>query len=189
MDELINIQQTQIHLMEEFIQLEQRILCNVLPLNFNSLDHLIPCHIYRPLFRDIATIEFNNQTTRIIQQLKRTWLNIYYKYYEMLLQKYEEQYIEHIHQLHLQFEGNNNTNRVYALDSIKTYLKQRKERLIQQIYANMSDYRKKLVKNHRHSSKTKKAIEVAPKPVFYLLHNPFNNRERDYLAKGKSFFA
>lgn len=188
-DELVHIQQAQIQLMEEFIKLEQRILCNVLPANFNSLDRLIPCHIYRQLFHDIAAIEHNNQSTRIIQQLKRAWLNTYYKAYEILLQQYEEQYIEHLHKLQLQFQGKYNTNRVYALNSIKTYLKERKDRLVQQIHANMPDYRRKLLSDRRHSSKRKKTIPVSPNPVFYLLNNPFNSCERDYLARGKLFFV
>ena len=143
------------------------------------------------MFHDLAAIEFNNQSSRIIQQLKCTWLNIYYKAYEMRIHRYEEQYIEYIHKLQLQFQGKYNRNRVLALNSTKAYLKERKERLIQQIHANMSDYRKKLLNDRRHSSKNtrRKTIEVSPKPVFYLLHNPFNTQERDYLARGKSFFV
>ena len=109
----------------------------------------------------------------------------------MRIQRYEEQYIEYIHKLQLQFQGKYNINRVLALNSTKAYLKERKERLIQEIHANMSDYRKKLLNDRRHSSKNtrRKTIEVSPKPVFYLLYNPFNTQERDYLARGKSFFV
>lgn len=182
---LIKIQDKQIKLMKEFMELEQRILYNILPANINLLDRLTPHHIYQPLFHDMTAIECNNQSTRIMQQLKRTWLNIYYKYYEMNLQLYEEQYIEHLHKLQLQFQGKLNINWVHTLNSIKTYLKERKQRLTQCIYTSLSDYRKKLLNNRKQASKGNKPIDVSAKPVFYLLSNPLNRQQSDYLAKGK----
>ncbi|CAM4987477.1 unnamed protein product [Rotaria socialis] len=104
MDELINLQQIQIQLLEEFNMLEQRIICKILPPNVDSLDHLIQSHLYTPLVHDTTSIEFKIQSDRIIQQIKRTWLNIYYKAYEMKIQEYEKQYKENLHMFQLRFE-------------------------------------------------------------------------------------
>ncbi|CAF4086380.1 unnamed protein product, partial [Adineta steineri] len=183
-DELINLQQLQMQLIEEFVMLEQRIICKLLPQNFDSIDNLIKPHLYTPLIQDITSIEFKIQHYKIIQQIKRTWLNIYFDAYEKKIQEYEAQYIEKLHNLQLRFECNNNVNRIFHLDSIKTYLTNRKKRTVQQIYINMSDYRKKLLNYRKRSSKAKKTIDVSPKPIFYLLFNPFNDQERDYLCKG-----
>ncbi|CAF1389852.1 unnamed protein product [Adineta steineri] len=183
-DELINLQQLQMQLMEEFVMLEQRIICKLLPQNFDSIDNLIKPHLYTPLIHDMTSIEFKIQQSKIIQQVKRTWLNIYFNAYEKKIQEYEAQYIEKLHNLQLRFECKNNVNRIFHLNSIKTYLTNRKQRMIQQIYIDMSDYRKKLLNYRKRSSKAKKTIDVSPKPVFYLLFNPFNDQERDYLSKG-----
>ncbi|CAF1495225.1 unnamed protein product [Adineta steineri] len=184
-DELINLQQLQMQLMEEFVMLEQRIICKLLPQNFDSTDNLIKPRLYTPLIQDVTSIEFKIQYYKIIQQIKRTWLNIYFNAYEKKIQEYEEQYIEKLHNLQLRFECKNNVNRIFHLNSIKTYLHNRKQRTIQQIYIDMSDYRKKLLNYRKRSSKAKKTIDVSPKPIFYLLFNPFNDQERDYLSKGK----
>ncbi|CAF1422335.1 unnamed protein product [Adineta steineri] len=184
-DELINLQQLQMQLMEEFAMLEQRIICKLLPQNFDSIDNLIKPPLYTPLLQDVTSIEFKIQHYKIIQQIKRTWLNIYFNAYEKKIQEYEEQYIEKLHNLQLRFECKNNVNRIFHLNSIKTYLHNRKQRTIQQIYIDMSDYRKKLLNYRKRSSKAKKTIDVSPKPIFYLLFNPFNDQERDYLSKGK----
>ncbi|CAF1578045.1 unnamed protein product, partial [Adineta steineri] len=142
-DELINLQQLQMQLMEEFVMLEQRIICKLLPQNFDSIDNLIKPRLYTPLLQDVTSIEFKIQHYKIIQQIKRTWLNIYFNAYEKKIQEYEEQYIEKLHNLQLRFECKNNVNRIFHLNSIKTYLHNRKQRTIQQIYIDMSDYRKK----------------------------------------------
>ncbi|CAF1430022.1 unnamed protein product [Adineta steineri] len=183
-DELINLQQLQMQLMKEFVMLEQRIICKLLPQNFDSIDNLIKPHLYTPLIHDMTSIEFKIQQSKIIQQIKRTWLNIYFNAYEKKIQEYEEQYIEKLHNIQLRFECKNNVNRIFHLNSIKTYLTNRKQRMIQQIYIDMSDYRKKLLNYRKRSSKAKKTIDVSPKPIFYLLFNPFNDQERDYLCKG-----
>ncbi|CAF2989662.1 unnamed protein product, partial [Rotaria sp. Silwood2] len=162
-NELINIQQIQKQLLEEFIMLEQRVFCKLLPNNFDSLDHLIESHLNKPLIHDISSIEFKNQSDRIIQQVKRTWLNIYYKAYEMKIQEYEEQYIENLHMFQLRFESKNNVDKIFRLNSIKTYLNNRKQRMIEEIYINMSDYRKKLLNYRKRLTKTKKSIDVSPK--------------------------
>ncbi|CAF1496434.1 unnamed protein product [Adineta steineri] len=185
-DELINLQQLQMQLMKEFVMLEQRIICKLLPQNFDSIDNLIKSRLYTPLIHDMTSIEFKIQQFKIIQQIKRTWLNIYFDAYEKKIQEYEEQYIEKLHNLQLRFECRNNDNHLYHLNSIKTYLHNRKKRTIQQIYIDMSDYRKKILNYPKRSSTAKKSIDVSPKPVFYLLFNPFNDQERDYLSKGSS---
>lgn len=185
MNELINLQQIQIQLMEEFAMLEQRILCKLLPRNFDSLDHLITCQIYKPLISDMTSIEFKNQHDKIVQQVKRTWLNIYFNAYEAKIQEYEHQYNEQLHIFQLQFECKDNVSWIAALNSIKTYLSNRKNRMRKQIYVNMSNYRKKLLNYRKRSSKAKKTIDVSPTPIFYLFCNPFNDQERACLSKGK----
>ncbi|CAF1554780.1 unnamed protein product, partial [Adineta ricciae] len=87
----------------------------------------------------------------------------------------------------LKFECKNNVNRIIALNSIKTYLHNRKNRRIKQIYINMSDYRKKLVNYRKRSLKAKKSVGVSPKPIFYLFYNPFNDQERAYISKGPNY--
>ncbi|CAF2831392.1 unnamed protein product [Rotaria sp. Silwood2] len=186
-NELINLQQIQTQLMEEFVMLEQRILCKLLPCNFDSLDRLIQSRVYTPLMHDISYIEFKNQSDRIIQQVKRTWLNIYCKAYEMKIQEYEEQYKENLHLFQLRFECKNNVDRIFRLDSIKIYLNNRKQRMIKEIFINMSAYRRKLLNYRKRLSKAKKTVDVSPQPIFYLLYNPFNDQERDYLCKGPNY--
>ncbi|CAF1497015.1 unnamed protein product, partial [Rotaria magnacalcarata] len=187
MDELINLQQIQIQLLEEFNMLEQRIICKILPPNVDSLDDLIQSHLYTPLVHDTTSIEFKIQSDRIIQQVKRTWFNIYENAYEMKIQEYEKQYKKNLHMFQLRFECKNNIDRIFRLNSIKTYLKNRKQRMIEQICINMSGYRKKLLNYRKRLSKAKKTIGVSPKPIFYLLYNPFNDQEHENLCKGPNY--
>ena len=184
---LINVQNMQMEIMKELIMLEQRIICRVLPRNFNSLDHLIRSQLRQPLLDEVASIEFKNQSYKIIQQLKRTYLNIYLQTFETKFHEYENQYHENMHRFQLAFECQRNMPRISALHSIKAFLKSRKQRRIQQIFDDMPDFRKKLLKYRQRSKITKDTIDVSPQPVFYLLHNPFTRQERDYLSKGKPF--
>jgi hypothetical protein len=122
-------------LLEEFTMLEQRIICKLLPRNFDSLDQLIISphpRLYKPLVQDITSIEFKIQQQKIIQQVKRTWLNIYYNAYEIKIQEYEEQYKENLRLFQFLFECKPNINRVGALNAMKTYLTDRRK-----IYSNI----------------------------------------------------
>jgi len=179
-------------LLEEFAMLEQRIICKLLPRNFDSLDQLIISphpRLYKPLIQDITSIEFKIQQQKIIQQVKRTWLNIYYNAYEIKIQEYEEQYKENLRLFQFLFECKPNINRVGALNAMKTYLTDRRKRMLRQIHRNIVDYRKNLLKYRKRLSKAKKPIGVSPEPVFYLLYNPFNEQECEYLSRGKQMIT
>ncbi|CAF1427583.1 unnamed protein product [Rotaria sordida] len=177
--------------LKQFVRLQNEHLSKTinkqLTHNFDPLDHLIQSRLYKPVIHDITSIEFKNQSDRTIQQVKRTWLNIYSKTYEMKIQEYEEQYIEHLHMFQLRFQSKDNVDKIFRLNSIKTYLNSRKQRMIKEIYINMSDYRKKLISYRKRLSKAKNTKDVSPKPIFYLLYNPFNDQERDHFCKGPNY--
>ena len=62
---------------------EQRILDHILPQDFDKMEDLIAPDIYRPPVNDTIAIAFNKKRSEILQEAKRTILNMYVHAYAM----------------------------------------------------------------------------------------------------------
>jgi t-SNARE complex subunit (syntaxin) len=148
---------------------------------------------YSPLNNNQKSIQIKNQRYKIIQEAKRTWLNIHLNAYIIKIQAYDQQYQNEFRQLESQIMNDNNrtttndTNSSSLLNKIKDYLTNRTNRLKEEIYNQISSssYRMKLVQNRQRSSSTKTIIGVSPEPYLDLLCNPLNTCQWDHLLLGK----
>jgi hypothetical protein len=149
--------------------LEIRILCKFLPKNFDDLENFIVPITYAPLNNDRKAIEVNNKRYKIIQEGKRIWLNFIFHVYEITIKEYEIRYQTEFVKLETKLLNNTTTtiitnNGLSLFDHIKEYLNYRTNKLIKDIYVEMSSYRGILLQNRQRSSSSKVTIGVSPEP-------------------------
>ena len=174
---------------EELLMLEQRILCDFLPLNFHQMENFTAPLSYSPLIQKQQISQFQNKHSKIIQEGKRKWLNLFLNVYEIQLQEYEQKYQSELQQLE-QTQIRNQFTTVDSstlLNNIKQYLIYQTNRFKEDIYQKMPSFRDKLVQNRQRSSKTKTTIGVSPEPYLDLAENPFNKSEWNQLSLGKKY--
>ena len=87
----MTIRQKQAKIWEELLILETQVSCKFLPKTFNDLETFIALNMYSPVIHDQTAILFKNQHHKIIQEVKRSCLNIAFNTYEIQLQEYEQQ--------------------------------------------------------------------------------------------------
>ncbi|CAF5184021.1 unnamed protein product, partial [Rotaria magnacalcarata] len=92
MHQLITIREQQVKLWEQLLMLRMRILDKFLPEHFDDLEHFIAPNIYSPVISNTIAIQFKNKRYKIIQEAKRSWLNIILHAYEIKIQEYDRQY-------------------------------------------------------------------------------------------------
>ena len=149
---------------------------------------------YVPLNNDRKTIEVKNKRYKIIQEGKRIWLNFTFHAYEIRIKEYEMLYQINLTKLETKLLNNTTTtttittNGFSLFDHIKEYLNYRTNKLIKDIYIEMSSYRRIILRNHQRSSSTKMTIGVSPEPYLDLISNPFNARQWNSLSLGKICF-
>jgi hypothetical protein len=183
------VQQTQFEVVEENVMLEQRIFCQFLPPNFDQLESFIAPDLYCPVINDRFGVEFKKKRKRILQQAKRTWLEIHAHAYEIKILEYEHQYQQALNKFELQFSTNTNlVNGISLFESVKTDLIHRKNRIIRQIKLKMSFFRAKLLRHYQRSSFAKKTIGVSPEVTVDAIHNPLNTVELAQLSNGNKMF-
>ena len=130
--ELIELQQRQLNIFEKFLRFEKGISMQCLPKNFHQLEYFIACDLYEPLIKDSIAVEFKQKQYKIIQETKRTWLNIYLNAYEIQYQEYEHQYQQGLKRFELNHFSNHQENeRIILMESFLTYMNHRQNRLIQ----------------------------------------------------------
>ena len=62
---------------EELLMFEEQILSKFLPINFHQLENFTTPLSYSPVIEKQRTIQFKNKHRKIVQEGKRTWLNIF----------------------------------------------------------------------------------------------------------------
>jgi len=164
--------------------LEIRILNNFLPQNFDQLETVLRCINYSPLNNDQKSIQIKNKRYKIIQETKRTWLNIFLNIYEHQLQKYEHLYEYEFKQLETQLSNSITIDGISLLNKMKEYIAYRTKRLKQDITEKISSSRGIQLQNRQRSKTTQNMIGVSPEPYLDLLNNPFNTLQWNQLILG-----
>ena len=100
-DRLINLKDKQLQYYEDFLKLQTRISIEYLPQNFDQLENFLSSDLYIPIIKDHLAVEFKQKRYKIIQEAKRTWLNLYIQAYQIKIQEYEHQYQQDLNQFEL----------------------------------------------------------------------------------------
>jgi len=188
MNKLITIQQKQGEIWKDYLMLEMRILCKFLPQNFDHLENLIAPINYLPLKSNTQnSIQIKNKRYKLIQEAKRTWLNISFYVYQYQIQKYEQQYENEFKQLERQLLKSVTIDGSSVFNKITEYMTYLTHRLKQDISDKISSSRGILIQNRQRSSSAKNMIGVSPEPYLDLIDNPFNTLEWNQLSLGKIF--
>ncbi|CAF3028976.1 unnamed protein product, partial [Rotaria sp. Silwood2] len=188
MHKLITIREQQGEIWKDYLMLQMRILCKFLPQNFDHLENFIGSINYLPVDNTQNSIEIKNKRYKLIQETKRTWLNIFFNVYEYKLQKCEQQHQNELKQLETQLFNNNITNDgVSVLNKMKEYITFRTIRLKQDIDDQISSARGLLLQKRHQSSSAKNMIGVSPEPYIDLIVNPFNTLQWNQLSLGPSY--
>lgn len=158
-----------------------------LPKNFHQLEYFIAPNLYKPLIKDSYALEFKQKHYKIIQETKRTWVNIYLHAYEIKYQEYEHQYEEDLQQFEFNNLNDNPQNeRINFMESFRSYMNYRINRLKQEIFhENLPIYRRKLLRlGRRFKWKNKSQVNIFPNIILDLIRHPFTTVELAFLARG-----
>ncbi len=182
---MLTIRQQQGEIWKDYLMLQMRILCKFLPQNFDDLENFIAPINYFPLDNTQSSIQIKNNRYKIIQEAKRTWLNISFNVYDYKIQKYEPQYENELKQLQIQLLNSYTIDSSCVFNMIKDYMTYRTTRLIQDISDKILSSRGILLQNHQRSSSAKKFIGVSPESYLDLISNPFNTIQWNQLSLGR----
>ena len=88
--QLINLRQQQLEVFEEVIILNERILYQFLPSNFDQLEKYIVQDYYWPPISDHTLPEIKTKRRKLLRQIKRTVLNMYMYAYRFKINNYQQ---------------------------------------------------------------------------------------------------
>ncbi|CAF4782486.1 unnamed protein product, partial [Rotaria sp. Silwood2] len=187
-DQLVNLRQTQIQCYEDFHKLQTRISIQYLPRNFDKLERFIASDHDLPLIKDTIAVEFKQKRYKIIQDAKRTWLNMYIEAYVSKIQEYEHQYQRDLNEFELTHINDMCINEKSLFRSFVDYINHRTNRMLQEIYCEkLPPYRKQLVRVRERLKWPKKMVTVFPTVIFDILYHPFTPTQLAYLSRGPTY--
>lgn len=179
---LLIIQDQQLQTWKELQMLEQRVLLNFLPEEFDQLQNFITTDLYTPIINDEHSVKYQLKYFKVVQESKRIWLDIYLQGYISTIQHYDQSYQQEFIQL------SSSTIEANLFQSIEIYLTHRNDQLKEDIHLQMIYFHKKLTRRYRQfqaSSLAEQTIGVSPQVIVDVSHHDFNPAELEYLSRGK----
>jgi hypothetical protein len=168
--------------------LEQRILAKFLAENFDQLQNFITIsQLYSPIIDgDDSSVKYQLKHLKIIQEVKRNWLDIYLQIYILKIQEYDRHYQQELIQLEQCL--NNSTETTTLFQSVQVYMTHRNNRLKEEIYLQMNYFQQKITHRRQRLSIAKQMIGVSPEVILdvHHIHNDLNAVECEYLSRGKN---
>ncbi|CAF5050322.1 unnamed protein product, partial [Rotaria sp. Silwood1] len=185
LQQLIDLKRAQLEVYEEFIMLEQRILYQFLPPNFDQFEKITAPDFYWPPVADRTLVTIKRKRRTILKQGKRTLLNIFYVAYEYKIEEYEQQYQQGLKEFQSRFPNTIQINELSLIDAFKAYIVLHTNRIIHDILNKIAHFREIIEQRYQRSSSTKKMVGVSPEVTIDVLHCPFKPDELSYLSRGK----
>ena len=145
---------------------------------------------YRPPIHGTIAIAFNKKRSKILQEAKQTILNMYVHAYAMKIQEYERQYRQELSRFQQEVTNDGHKNETCSQSAITVYMKQRTNRIKQEIFHKISSFRKQLLRHRQGSSaSTKSTIDVCPQVILDVGHVPLTATQLKYLSRGTPVFS
>ena len=158
----MNIRQNQLQLVEEFVRLEQHILCQFLPKTYSQIYHdVAPANLMTMTITDSSLVALTNNTVKMAQREQRVQLENEFERYETTIHEHENQYQQELIALEQCF-AHQTYNGILLIDLIKNYINLKTENTLRDITHNVVNFQKKII-YHRHCY-IRKRLKIDPSP-------------------------
>ncbi|CAF4020406.1 unnamed protein product [Rotaria sordida] len=187
LEQIIHVRTTQLQVYEEFMMLEQRILYQFLPPNFDQFEKITAPDIYWPPIADQTLVDIRTKRRTILKRGKRNLLNLFYAAYEYKINAYQVQYKENLNQLELQLFTMIQINGMSLIDYFKAYMIHRTQTAIGNIFQKFSHFRQIIAQRYQRSSTAKTMVGMSPEVIIDVLHCPYKYVELSHLSLGPNY--
>ncbi|CAF2261936.1 unnamed protein product, partial [Rotaria magnacalcarata] len=152
---LIHLRETELQIRKELLLFEQRILSKLLPSNFDQLDTLIASDFYTPVLEDQYSLNYKLKRSKILQETKRTWLDILMESYDVKMKECNRQYQEELTQLELEISKHQKHHHDASVlfRTVQAYIKHRTIQIKRGTFQQMDSFHGKLTRRRQRYGK------------------------------------
>ncbi|CAF1393936.1 unnamed protein product [Rotaria sordida] len=187
-EQIIHVRTTQLQIYEEFMMLEQRILHQFLPPNFDQFEKITAPDIYWPSIADQTLVDIRTKRRTNLKRGKRNLLNLFYAVYEYKINEYQVHYKENFNQLELQkFSTTIQINGMSLIDYFKAYMIHRTQTTIGNIFQKFNHFRQIIAQRYQRASAAKTMVGVSPEVIVDVLHCPYKSDELSHVSLGPNY--
>ena len=166
--------------------LERRILSKFLPENFDQLEQFISIDFCSSMISRSSTVNYRLKQLKIIQESKRSWLDIYLRACIWKIQEHDQHYQSEVVQLEQGLNNSGSRPETNLLPSLHLYMAQRCHRLKEEIYLQMTYFHATLRRRRQLSAVSKHMVGVSSQVMLdvHPRHHDLNDIECEYLSRG-----
>ncbi|CAM4973951.1 unnamed protein product [Rotaria socialis] len=183
---IIHIRETELQIRKELLMFEERILSKLLPVTFDRFDPLIGSDFYTPTLDDHHSFNYKLKRSKILQEMKRTCLNIIMESYEVKMKECNRQYQEELKQLEYDISTHQHDVRV-LFRTVQAYIKHRTMQMKKDIFEQMNTFHGKLTRHRQRCKKVKETIGVSPEVIFNVNDHSLAMIEHEYLSRNGNY--
>ncbi|CAF4563699.1 unnamed protein product, partial [Rotaria magnacalcarata] len=182
---LIHLRETELKIRKELLLLEQRILSKLLPVSFDQLDSLIASDFYTPALEDQYLLNYKLKRSKILQETKRTWLDILMESYDVKMKECNRQYREELTQLELDIskQQQHHHDASVLCRTVQAYIKHRTIQIKKDTFQEMASFQGKLTRRRQRSKKAKQTIGVSPEVILNVNDHSLAMIGHEYLSR------
>ncbi|CAF3467602.1 unnamed protein product [Rotaria socialis] len=182
---LIHLRETELQIRKELLLLEQRILSKLLPVNFDQLDTLIASDFYTPALEDQYSLNYKLKRSKILQETKRTWLDILMESYDVRMKECNRLYQELLTQLELDISNHQDHHHDVRVlcRTVQAYIKHRTIQIKKDTFQEMASFHGKLTRRRQRSKKAKQTIGVSPEVILNVNDHSLAMIGHEYLSR------
>ncbi|CAM4955562.1 unnamed protein product [Rotaria socialis] len=182
---LIHLRESELQIRKELLLLEQRILSKLLPVSFDQLDSLIASDFYTPALEDQYSLNYKLKRSKILQETKRTWLDILMESYDIKMKECNRLYQELLTQLELDISNHQDHHhdaRVLCR-TVQAYIKHLTIQIKKDTFQEMASFHGKLTRRRQRSKKAKQTIGVSPEGILNVNDHSLAMIGHEYLSR------
>ncbi|CAF2080634.1 unnamed protein product, partial [Rotaria magnacalcarata] len=186
---LIHLRETELQIRKELLLFEQRILSKLLPSNFDQLDTLIASDFYTPVLEDQYSLNYKLKRSKILQETKRTWLDILMESYDVKMKECNRQYQEELTQLELEIPKHQKHHHDASVlfRTVQAYIKHRTIQIKRDTFQQMDSFHGKLTRRRQRCKKAKQTIGVSPEVILNVNDHSLAVIGHEYLSRNGKY--
>ncbi|CAF4632024.1 unnamed protein product, partial [Rotaria magnacalcarata] len=175
---------------EYLAHIQQRLEQCTTQLNLQATTYtLIASDFYTPALEDQYSLNYKLKRSKILQETKRTWLDILMESYDVKMKACNRQYQEELTQLELDISNHQHHHHDASVlfRTVQAYIKHRTIQIKKDTFQQVDSFHGKLSRRHHRFTRAQETMDVSPEVILNVNDHSLTVIGHEYLSQNRNY--
>ncbi|CAF1394468.1 unnamed protein product [Rotaria magnacalcarata] len=150
---------------------------------------LIASDFYTPALEDQYSLNYKLKRSKILQETKRTWLDILMESYDVKMKACNRQYQEELTQLELDISNHQHHHHDASVlfRTVQAYIKHRTIQIKKDTFQQVDSFHGKLSRRHHRFTRAQETMDVSPEVILNVNDHSLTVIGHEYLSQNRNY--